>query len=205
MSTHVVVRSRRTLVRDTLLREVFSLEQFLRMPEIKPALEFIGGRIVQKVSPNIQHSRIGAKLPARIDASAEPEGRGASFVELRCSFDGESYVPDLSFFTTDRLPLDEDGRLIETYRIAPDWSVEILSSGQTVAALTKRLNRLIAKGVRLGWLIQPRKSRVIVFRPDHAPRELHLGDVLDGGDVLAGFALPLDELFGWLVFPRPAR
>jgi hypothetical protein len=34
---------------------------------------------------------------------------------------------------------------------------------------------------------------------------LHLGDELDGGDVLPGFALPLDEMFGWLVFKRPAR
>ena len=57
----------------------------------------------------------------------------------------------------------------------------------------------MSHGVRLGWLIQPRRSRVFVFRPDRPVETLELGGVLQGEDVLPGFALPLSEMFGWLV------
>jgi Uma2 family endonuclease len=179
--------------------EVLTLEDFLRLPEIKPALEFIDGRIEQKMSPNLQHARIGQKLPARINEISEDAKLGLAFVEARCSFDGESYVPDISYFLWDRIPLDEEGRLAERVSISPDWSIEILSPGQTVAKLTARLERLVKKGVRLGWLIQPRKSRVFIVRPDQPVQIIALGEILDADPVLPGFALPVQELFGWLV------
>ena len=182
--------------------EVLTLDDFLRLPEIKPALEFIDGRIIQKMSPNWHHSRIGAKLPAKIDEVAEDAKLGVSFVVLRCSFGGESYVPDLSYFTWDRLPLDEEGRLIERCLLPADWSIEILSPGQTVKQLMARLKRLVAKGVRLGWLIQPRKSRVLVVLPGGTVRTFEMGEVLDADPVLPGFRLPITVLFGWLVFDR---
>ena len=56
----------------------------------------------------------------------------------------------------------------------------------------------VQNGVRLAWLIQPTRSRVFVFQPDRATKTLEAGDVLCGEDVLPGFALPLDEMFGWL-------
>ena len=183
-------------------REVLTLEQFLRLPEIKPALEFIKGRIEQKMSPNAQHGRIEAKLPARINDASEEARLGAAFVEVRCSFGGESYVPDISYFVWDRLPLDEDRQVIEKVTLHPDWSIEILSPGQTVAKLTARLDRLVTKGVKLGWLIQPRKSRVFIVRPGQPVRIVELGEILDADPVLPGFALPVEELFGWLFFPR---
>jgi Uma2 family endonuclease len=50
-------------------------------------------------------------------------------------------------------------------------------------------------GVRLVWLIDPASLTVTVFRPDAAPRTLAEDDVLDGGDALPGFAVPLAEVF----------
>ncbi len=185
------------------LREVLTLEQFLRLPEIKPALEFIRGRVVQKVSPNLHHSLVQLRFPQRINDFAEPAGIGLALPELRVSFEGESYVPDISFFASGRLPIEAKGRFGESVSIPPDLSIEILSPGQTVAKLSARLGRLIRKGVRLGWLVQPRRDRVFVFRPDRPPEELGAGSVLSGEAVLPGFALPLDELFGWLTPTRP--
>ena len=99
--------------------EVLTLEDFLRLPEIKPALEFIGGRIEQKMSPSAQHGRIGAKLPARINEISEDARLGSAFVEVRSSFGGESYVPDISYFVWDRLPIDKERRVIERVSFHP--------------------------------------------------------------------------------------
>ena len=180
--------------------EVLTLEQFLRIPEIKPSLEFIKGRIEQKMSPNLHHSRFGTKLPKRINAVSESAKLGVAFVELRCSFGGESYVPDISYFSWNRLPLGSDRRLLDRVTTPPDWSIEILSPGQTVSKLSARLNRLIAKGIRLGWLIQPGQSRVSIFRPGQPVGVVTTGDILDADPVLPGFRLAVADLFGWLNF-----
>ncbi len=42
--------------------EDLTLERFLRLPEAKPALEFIDGKVVQKVSPKRTHSTIQLTL-----------------------------------------------------------------------------------------------------------------------------------------------
>jgi hypothetical protein len=43
---------------ERVVFENLSLRQFLRLPEAKPALEFIDGRVIQKAFPNTTHSVI---------------------------------------------------------------------------------------------------------------------------------------------------
>lgn len=50
--------------------------------------------------------------------------------------------------------------------------------------------------LRLVWIVDPASQTVRVHEPGREPRVLALGAVLDGGEVLPGFALPLAELFG---------
>jgi Uma2 family endonuclease len=179
--------------------EVLTLKQFLRLPEIKPALEFIRGRIIQKVSPTLPQAIITLELANRIDRHARPGRLGLVLPKLRCNYGGESLVAAISCFAAGRLPRDEKGHYVERVFLPPDLAIEILSPGPTVKFLTAKLARCLQNGVRLAWLIQPRKQREFVFRPGQTPRELGPGDVLDGHEVLPGFTLPLAELFGWLV------
>ena len=88
--------------------------------------------------------------------------------------------------------------IVRLGQLAPDLTIEILSPGQTLKNLGTKLSRCVRNGVRLGWLIQPRRSRVFVFRPDRPVETLEPGEVLRGDDVLPEFTLPLSEMFGWL-------
>ena len=191
-------RPRPRPIRSDLI-EVFTVEQFLRLPEIKPPLEFIEGRVEQKMSPKLPHSILTLELARTLDDFARPRRLGRTFVELRCSFGGESHVPDICFIARGRLPKDEKGAYLDDVFLAPDLMVEILSPGQTVTKISSRLARCVTNGVRLAWLIQPRTRRVHVIRPDQPRQELGLGDSLDGHDVLPGFTLPIDTMFGWLI------
>ncbi len=175
-----------------------TLKQFLRLPEAKPALEYLRGKVVQKVSPKTTHSVLQTRLVLRIAEHAIPRGLDLPYIELRCTFGGQSIVPDLSVFARGRIPRDEHGRLVDDVSLPPDLAIEILSPGQTLKNLGAKLSRCVQDGVRLGWLIQPRRSRVFVFRPDRPVEALEPGEVLRGDDVLPEFALPLSEMFGWL-------
>lgn len=175
-----------------------TLKQFLRLPEAKPALEYIDGKVVQKVSPKGTHSALQGGLIVRVRGFASIGKLGQAYPELRCTFGGISLVPDLAYFVRARIPKDAKGRLVDDVTIPPDLAIEILSPGQTIKALSARMTWCVRNGVRLAWLIQPTKGLVHVFEPDRAAVVLASGDTLTGGDVLPGFALPIDEMFGWL-------
>jgi Uma2 family endonuclease len=59
-----------------------TLEQFLQLPELKPALEFIGGRIIQKMPPKLPHSVIQGELLMALNAFARPRKLGRAYPEL---------------------------------------------------------------------------------------------------------------------------
>ena len=49
-----------------------TLEEFLRLPEREPALEFDDGVVTQKVSPKAKYSRLQGRLARLIEAIVEP-------------------------------------------------------------------------------------------------------------------------------------
>lgn len=180
---------------DRVIFHSISLERFLRLPEAKPALEYLAGEVIQKVSPKWSHSMVQVELVSEIRRFARERGLGRVGSELRCTFGGNSLVPDLCFITSERIPRDESGQVVDDIAIPPDLWVEILSPGQTVRSLSARIKWCMGQGVRLGWLVQPRRERVYVFETDRAVVTLQRGDSLDGGDVLPGFRLNLASLF----------
>jgi Uma2 family endonuclease len=180
-----------------LEEDLTGLKQFLRLPEARPALDYYGGRAIQKMSPKLRHSVISRELTLKLVEHSRPEKLGDVFPELRCTFRGGSYVFDLSFFVQEHLPKpDSDERADVT--IAPDLVIEILSPGQTVGELKKKMGSAIRGGVRLGWLFNPPREQVLILQEKQKPEILKRGDILTGKDVLPGFALPIDEIFGWL-------
>ncbi len=183
---------------NQVIYDTLTLKQFLRLPEARPALEYIDGMVVQKVSPRALHSVIQTHLGGDLLDFAKQRRLGLPDIKLRCTYDGRSLVADISVFQRGRLPRDSQGRIEDDVFLAPDLAIEILSPGQTVKNLSARLSWCVGHGVRLGWLIQPRQERVLVFRPDEPVRTLEPGDTLSGLDVVPGYALPLTELFGWL-------
>src|SRR4051812_12017379 len=83
-----------TMASPSRVRKTMTLEEFLKLPEDKPYLEYIDGRIEAKVSPQKKHGRIEFKISDRLNQFAEPVGLGMAFPELRCTFAGRSIVPD---------------------------------------------------------------------------------------------------------------
>lgn len=177
--------------------ESLTLKDFLKFPEVKPALEFYGGRIIQKMSPNRPHSLLQICFGSHLRQFTRSHQLGQIYPELRCTFSGQSQVSDLCFIAKGRVPRDVKGELVSNIRFAPDLAIEILSPGQTVSELTAKLRLALKNGLRLGWLIHPKKKQVIIFRPKRRAQTLLLGDVLSGEEILPGYTLRLDELFSW--------
>jgi Uma2 family endonuclease len=103
-------------------------------------------------------------------------------------------IPDISFISWGRLP-DRTVRSEPILGLAPDLAVEVLSPSNTKREMDLKVREYFLAGVRLVWLVDPRKRAVRVYTaPDQSVR-LTEGQALDGGDVLPGLRLPLREVF----------
>ncbi|MGB5712608.1 MAG: Uma2 family endonuclease [Waterburya sp.] len=177
-----------------------NLEEFLALSETKPASEYIDGKIIQKPMPKGKHSTIQTELSTAINVALKPQKTARAFSELRCTFAGRSTVPDVTVFTWDRIPRDDNGEIADSFQAAPDWTIEILSPDQSQTRVTKNILHCLDHGTQLGWLIDPQEQSVLVYFQSQQPAFFEATtDVLPVPDFAKVFGLTLEELFGWLL------
>jgi Uma2 family endonuclease len=156
-------------------------------------------RGVPRVSepPGGVHGRLATKLAARLDQHVSRLGLGTVLVEAGYVLERAPDTvrgPDVSFLSVTRLPLD---RIPEQFIPgAPDLAVEILPPTDRWSEVEQKVAEYLAGGARRVWLVEPRERRVIVRYPDRPPKVVRFDDILDGEDVVPGFALAMAELFG---------
>ncbi|WP_448380203.1 Uma2 family endonuclease [Gloeomargarita sp.] len=80
--------------------------------------------------------------------------------------------------------------------ICPDFVVELVSPTDDVNALAAKMQEYLENGCRLGWLVDPQKRQVTIYRPQVAPEIVSFAVPLTGADVLPGFTLDLQQIFG---------
>ena len=177
-----------------------TLEEFLELPETKPASEYIDGQIIQKPMPQGKHSTIQTEFSTTVNVILKPRQVARAFSELRCTFGGRSIVPDVSVFTWGKIPRDEKGEVANTFPIAPDWTIEILSPYQNQTKVTKNILRCLNYGTQMGWLIDPDEQTVFVYLPKQQPEAF---DELEQKLPVPSFAdelnLSVGSVFGWLL------
>lgn len=103
-------------------------------------------------------------------------------------------VPDVSFISWDVIP-DRDRRKAPVPKIAPTLAVEILSKSNTKAEIDRKIREYFTAGTQLVWIIDPEKQTVRVHTSALEFKLLAKHDLLDGGTVLPGFRLKLEEFF----------
>ncbi|MGK7944037.1 MAG: Uma2 family endonuclease [Microcystaceae cyanobacterium] len=146
-----------------ILEATLTLEEFLTLPETKPASEYIQGQIIQKHKPQGKHSAIQMELGTTINTITRPQKIARAFPELRCTFAGRSIVPDLAVFVWDRIPRDDNGAVANSFPLAPDWIIEILSPEQSQTKVIKKILHSLNHGSQMGWLIDPNEQTIFVY------------------------------------------
>ncbi|WP_445636566.1 Putative restriction endonuclease domain-containing protein [Nostoc sp. DSM 114161] len=174
-----------------------TLEEFLKLPETKPASEYINGEIVPKPKPKGRHSRLQGKLCAVVNELTENQKIAYAFPELRCSFGERSIVPDVAVFVWGRIPFTVDNQIPDNFDLPPDWTIEILSPEQKPNKVIGNILYCLKYGSRLGWFLDPDDLGILVFLPEQQPVLLQGDDFLP---VLSEIelALTVNQVFGWL-------
>ncbi|MBD1827456.1 Uma2 family endonuclease [Microcoleus vaginatus GB1-A2] len=183
----------------TVIKISPNLEEFLKLPETEPACEYINKKIIQKLIPQGEHSRLQAKLCNLINQIVETPKIAYAFPDLRCTFGGASLLPDVAVFRWERISFLPSGRIVNRFEIYPDWAIEILSPEQSQTKVLAKLLACSPQGTELGWLVIPEEESILAVFPGQRV------ELYEGGNnwpILNGIELELtvETVFSWLSF-----
>jgi Uma2 family endonuclease len=79
--------------------------------------------------------------------------------------------------------------------VVPDFVIELRSKSDSLKTLQEKMVEYRTNGVRLGWLINPQKQQVEIYRLGQEIEVLESPITLSGEDVLLGFVLDLSTIW----------
>lgn len=184
---------------DAILRSmpttrVLTDEDLMRLPKDGRKYELVDGEL--RVSPaGALHEEVCANLIAVLGNFVRQNRIGKIFGSNLCYVlpGGNKRAPDVSFVARGRFP---EERLPEGFpHLAPDLAVEVLSPDDRAREVLDKVGEYLQAGVRLVWVIDPKKRRASVHRSLTDVHEIAEGGSLDGEDVLPGFRCALGEIW----------
>ncbi len=139
----------------------YTIEDIYKLPEGTRA-ELIDGTMYMMAPPNSRHQQISMLLSVEIsNYIKEKKGDCMVFAAPFAVFlnnDDKLYVePDISVIC-DRSKVTDRG-----CNGAPDWIIEIVSASSRRMDYIVKLFKYRAAGVREYWIVDPEKSRIMVY------------------------------------------
>ncbi len=106
--------------------------------------------------------------------------------------DGARAEPALSWLSPEQVA--ELGPVLpRTVTVCPAFVGEIMSESDRLPPLQRKMERYMANGALLGWLIDPYRRRVYVYRPEVAVETLEDPETVSGDPVMAGFVFEVRQ------------
>ncbi|MBC6936068.1 MAG: Uma2 family endonuclease [Chloroflexi bacterium] len=165
-------------------------QAFVARPENSDRLfELINGEIVEKMPGRTSNSELSYNLAFEIKSFCKTHnlpchisgGDGAYAIQ------GQVVAPDFAFKTT---PMSDEYPDPEP----PLWVVEIISPTDMAVNIRTKREIYIEAGI-LYWEMYPNLRRVDVYAPGQPMHTAGMDGILNGGEVLPGFELPLKDIF----------
>lgn len=182
-------------------KKLFTVDEFehlLELPENENRrFELINGEIVE-MSPKLNHGLIGSFIHGSLFVYLLSHPIGKAMFEVDHYVPEDDYNtrrPDVSFISNERMQALKRAANVP---LMPDLAVEVKSPSNYYTGregLRLKAEYYLTHGSRLVWLVDPETETIEVYRPDTSVETLHVGDILDGHDVLPGFTVSVKQIF----------
>ncbi|HYK52463.1 MAG TPA: Uma2 family endonuclease [Candidatus Eremiobacteraceae bacterium] len=169
----------------------------IKLPEAKPALEWVNGRALQKVSPQRKHALAQARFASALLSWAFESGSGRVGTEwdFRIQPPGEErrpLVPDVAYLSYERVPYEADVEA-DIPRVAPDVVVEVISPGDRWRDIDEKVRVYLAAGTTVVFLVDTDERTVTAC--ERTSRAAFGGTSILRHPALPQFAMPVNFLF----------
>jgi Uma2 family endonuclease len=169
-----------------------------RFPQDDVLYEVVDGKIVELPPMGILETEIGFALATALDRAVKAHRSGKVVSELLFRIDVVRNLkrrPDLAFVSKARWPYGKRVPSAEAWDMVPDLAVEVVSDSNGANEVIVKVNEYFQAGSRLVWVVYTVVRQVYVYSSATDVHILAEQDELDGGEVIAGFCLPLRTLF----------
>jgi Uma2 family endonuclease len=178
------------------ITKLMTAEELEQLPDDGQRYELVRGELIRMCPVNFEHLEVTNLIAFYLTSWALPEERGTVGGEGGFVLEREPdtvRAPDVVFVSADRAPQGEARRHFAN--LAPDLAVEVRSPSESLSCLVAKAEEYLAAGTRLVWIFDPSSKRVHVRIAGGKATAPGPDDVLDGGDVLPGFALPIRQVY----------
>lgn len=138
-----------------------------------------------------------AEITMQLRLWAKRDGTGGTF-DSSTGFrlpNGAVRSPDAAWVRRERLAAlsaEEKKRFLP---LCPDFVIELRSATDSLAPLQEKMQEYLDNGTQLGWLIDPARRRVYVYRPQSPIKELEQPETISAEPMLSGLTLDLREIW----------
>jgi len=108
---------------------------------------------------------------------------------------GSNRSPDVAFIKQERWDKLSDEEKSKFSPIAPDFVLELMSKTDSLKDTQAKMQEYMDNGVQLGWLINPDKKQVEIYRQGQEKEVLDHPQTISGEDVLPYFLLDLSLIW----------
>jgi Uma2 family endonuclease len=160
--------------------------------------EVVDGRRVELPPMGIIATMVSSILHARMCIYADDRRLGRAISECLFVLDSRRDIrrrPDVAFVSKERWPYERPLPDSGDWHVVPDLAVEVISPNDLFHEVIAKMREYFRYDVRQVWLVLPNDQEVHIHQKGKQPFVLTMTDELDGGELLAGFRLPLATLF----------
>ncbi len=177
--------------------QLATIQDLENIPDSACRHELIRGKIVEMPPAGGEHGAIGMRIGISLGVHIRDRNLGLLFnadTGFIIQHDPDTVLaPDVAFIFKHRLPPRDERKGFMP--VVPDLVVEVISPSDRIARVMDKVSMYLNNGVQAVWLVFPDQRIVTIHTPDKIARTYDEEDMLDGGDVLPGFQLPVAEIF----------
>jgi Uma2 family endonuclease len=177
--------------------QLMTAEDLLRMPDDGFRYELVRGELRKTAAAGHRHGRVAINVTLPLGKYVQSHNLGivyAAGTGFRLASDPDSVrAPDVAFVRRERAEAVGDSQ--GYWPGAPDLAIEVVSPSDTYTEVEEKILAWIDAGTGMVIVVNPRKRSVTVYRSRSDIIVLSENDVLDAGDVVPGWTMPVRHVF----------
>jgi Uma2 family endonuclease len=179
------------------------MEEFILLSSEDGLFEWIDGERVPKMPNVFGHSQTVHTLYDSLSPFVRSHKLGQVYIETRFVLTDDpqwvrgSRIPDMMFIRQQRLDgyrAANPGYAGRPLVLVPDLVVEVVSPTDSYSDVQAKVNRYLADGVAMVWVLDPEIRMVLVERQG-STQKLVDGDILTGDEVIPEFQVAVSRIF----------
>jgi len=155
------------------------------------------GELIVMTGTGPRTGRRNSNLTRQLDIWTEKDGSGLCFDSstIFALPNRARRSPDASWVSRERWDRLSESQKDSFSPICPDFVAELRSKSDRLPPLLNKMSEYMANGASLGWMIDPSKRRVYVYRPNEEVVILDDPETISGDPLLPGFELNLSKIW----------